>query len=139
MSEFWISSLFFFKDCDLLPLEVSIMLIPSGSTFYGNEANVSTFTLTGHTDEKPRMVVVRRTPRNTAGNSGMSVKVVRGVSQPDGSIRNLIVEVTVRNVPAQVIGDVNAANDALRSILQSSGFDSDCFKLQLPFAAQIAV
>jgi len=101
------------------------MLLPAGSQIYSMSENKVVVMLTGHTVEKPRLLILSRTPRNSAGNFSYNVKVVRGVTQTDGSIRNRIIECIFRNVPAQTTADATDPTNILKTLMGTEGFASD--------------
>lgn len=114
------------------------MLLPSGSKQYDVAPGSVTFTLTGHTAALPRIAIMKRKLPDANGYSTYSVKLVRGVAQVDGTVKNAIFELSVRNVKAQVAGDSTALVAALNSIIDSANFASDVgTTLALPGATDV--
>lgn len=115
------------------------MQIPAGSKLYAQFGDQVVFALTGHTDAKPNLLFVRRKQANANGISGYLCRVVRGVTQADGSNENIVVTMEVRRVPNAVLADYTAAHGVVRSVAGSSNFDSDVgITSLLPGAADIA-
>lgn len=114
------------------------MKMPSGSQPYSTDVNAKVFTLQGHTATLPRLVKVVRKPINAAGNFSTELRLIWGVAQSDGTVRNRLITLDVRNVPNQATGDITGPVTALEAIMSSSNFDDDVgVTQQLPMDSDV--
>lgn len=94
-------------------------------TEYSDEANSRTYTVTGHTVAKPKLVIQKRKVGAVGGSSGQdTISVTYGAVDSLGAALSgrVAFDITIRRPVEAVSADVNAALAVFRDVVASDEF-----------------
>lgn len=96
-------------------------------TEFSDSLNSRTYTLSGHTAVKPKLVIQkRRVPTGQQSVLEDTIKVVQGTNASDGSPiqEKVTFEVKVRRPIGALQADIDSARTAIQNIVQSAEFST---------------
>lgn len=109
---------------------MTTLKLPLGYLYQGFDTNGGhSFTASGHTVILPKVVKYSRRNPNASGAYGTVFKVIRGIAQTDGSVRNAIATVDFRCVPGMVAADFTAVLQAIKDGLTTGTISTNAAEM----------